>query len=119
MTTNNEQGRGYALIVGIYCIVKSVLNMILGGGFGDIIVAVVIAAVLFTGLQYMNYVTAAYLGFIALIHLPGNIAHIGDNWIYLLEGLIDIGCAVLLCMESNVKEHFTYKWDEIQDLFKK
>ena len=119
MVTNNEQGRMYALGVGIYCIIKSVLNMILGGGFGDIIVAVVIAAMLYTGLQYINYLTAAYLAFIVLIHLPHNITHIDDCWLYLLEGMFDIGCAALLVLNSDVKEHFTYEWQDVQDLFKK
>ena len=119
MTTNNEQGRMYALGVGIYCIIKSVLNMILGGGFGDIIVAVVIGAVLYTGLQYMNYVTAGYLAFIVLINFPHNVTHIDDCWIYLLEGAIDLGCAALLVLNSDVKEHFTFEWQDVPDLFRK
>ena len=119
MKTNNENGRKLALAVGIYAVVKAILNMILGAGFGEIIVALFIAAVLFTGLQYINYITAAYLADIVLIHLPGNISHIGSNWIYLIEAMIDVCCALLLCLNSDVKEHFTNKWDELPELFNK
>lgn len=117
MKTNNETGRLYCIIIGAYTIVKGILNMILGGGFGGIIVGIFILAVLFTGLQYMNYLTAAYLGFIVLINLPGNIMHISDNWIYLFEGFIDAGCAALLCLREEIKEHFENKWDELPELF--
>lgn len=119
MKTENENGRKLALAVGIYSIIKAVLNMILGGGFGDIIVGIFIAAALYTGLQYVNYITAAYLLYIALIHLPGNITHISDNWMYLIEGIVDIGCAALLFTNSDIKEHFTNKWDELPELFNK
>jgi len=119
LKTNNENGRKLALAVGIYTIVKAILNMILGGGFGDIIVGVFIAAALYTGLQYVNYVTAGYLVYIALIHLPANISHISDNWIYLIEGIADIACAALIFTNSDIKEHFTNKWDELPELFNK
>jgi len=117
MKTNNETGRLYCIFIGAYAIVKAVLNLILGAGFGDIIVGVFILAVLFTGLQYMNYLTAGYLAFIVLINLWANISNIGSNWIYLLEGFIDLGCAALLCFRSEIKEHFTNKWDELPELF--
>ncbi len=119
MKTNNEQGRMFCIGIGIYAIVKAILNMILGGGFGDIIVGIFILAVLYTGLQYMNYLTAGYMAFIVLINLPHNISNISDCWIYLLEGMIDLGCAALLCLRFEIKEHFTNRWDELPDLFNK
>ena len=117
MKTNNETGRLYCICIGIYCIVKAILNLILGDGFGNIIVGIFILAVLFTGLQYMNYLTAAYLAFVVLICLPTNIKNIGSNWLYLLEGFIDLGCAALLCLRAEIKEHFTNRWDELPELF--
>lgn len=32
MKTNNVQGRNFALIVGCYLIIKSIVNMVIGGG---------------------------------------------------------------------------------------
>ena len=59
MNTNNQTGRNISLIVGSYFILKSVINLILGGGVSDIVIAVAEAAALYTGLMYLNYVVAA------------------------------------------------------------
>lgn len=117
MKTNNETGRLFCIAIGIYSIVKAILNMILGGGFGGIIVGIFILAVLFTGLQYMNYLTAGFMASTVLLNLPHNISHIDDCWIYLIEAAIDIGCVVLLIFRAEIKEHFTNKWDELPELF--
>lgn len=110
MHTNNSKGRNIALIAGIYFIIKSILNLILGGGVFDVIISVAEAAVLYTGLMYMNYVIAAIAAIIVLVHLPANISHFTDNWLYLLEGVIDIIFAVIICINPNVREHFTNQW---------
>ena len=110
MNTKNQTGRNISLIVGAYFILKSVINLILGGGVSDIVIAVAEAAALYTGLMYLNYVVAAVAALIVIIHLPANISHFTDNWIYLLEGVIDIIFAVIICINPNVKEHFTNKW---------
>ncbi|MEE0187051.1 MAG: hypothetical protein U0I40_11515 [Oscillospiraceae bacterium] len=110
MNTNNQTGRNISLIVGAYFILKSVINLILGGGVSDIVIAVAEAVALYTGLMYLNYVVAAVAALIVIIHLPANISHFTDNWIYLLEGVIDIIFAVIICINPNVKEHFTNKW---------
>ena len=110
MNTNNQTGRNISLIVGSYFILKSVINLILGGGVSDIVIAVAEAAALYTGLMYLNYVVAAVAALIVIIHLPANISHFTDNWIYLLEGVIDIIFAVIICINPNVKEHFKNKW---------
>ena len=89
MKTNNRQGRSIALIVGVYFIAKSVLNLILGGSVLDVIIAAAEAVLLYTGLMYVNYI---------------------DNWLYLIEGIVDTICAVIICFSSNVKKHFTNKW---------
>lgn len=113
MKTNNEQGRTIALIIGIYFIAKSVLNLILGGGVMDIIISAVEAVALYTGLMYLNYVVAVIVAIVVLKNLIPNIQNLGSNWIYLIEGVIDAVCAVLICVSGNVKEHFTNKWSDI------
>ena len=107
MNTNNQTGRNISLIVGSYFILKSVINLILGGGVSDIVIAVAEAAALYTGLMYLNYVVAAVAALIVIIHLPANISHFTDNWIYLLEGVIDIIFAVIICINPVSYTHLT------------
>lgn len=109
MHTNNEKGRMLCIIMGAYFVIKAALNMFIGGGFSlsDLIIALALACALFTGIKFVNYVVAAVLVTVAVIHLPANISNIGSNWIYLTEGIIDIGCAALLCLQADIKEHFT------------
>lgn len=111
MKTNNQQGRNIALVVGIYFIVKSVINLILGGGILDVIISVVEAVALYTGLMYLNYVVAVIVGIVVVKNLWNNISNFGDNWFYLLEGVIDIICVIVICLNQSVKEHFTNKWE--------
>ena len=115
MKTNNDQGRLFTLGITVYLIIKVILNGIIGGYFdiGGIIVALIFGAAMFTGLKYVNYAVAVYLVLIAVIHLPTNIAHISSNWVYLLEGIIDIGCAAALCFFPPIKEHFTNGWNDV------
>lgn len=54
MNTNNQTGRNISLIVGAYFILKSVINLILGGGVSDIVIAVAEAVALYTGLMYFE-----------------------------------------------------------------
>lgn len=121
MKTNNAQGRSFCLIITGYLIAKAILNMILAGGFniGALLLAVLFGAAMYTGLQFVNDGVAVYLVVIAVVHLPGNISNIGTNWIYLIEGLADIACAALLCVQPQIKEHFTNKWNELGELFSK
>ena len=109
MKTNNEKGRMLCIIIGAYLIAKAVLNMFIGGGFSlsDMLIAVGLTCAMLTGIKFVNYGVAAVLVLIAAIHLPANISNISSNWLYLIEGIADIGCAVLLCVHSDIKEHFT------------
>ena len=109
MHTNDSKGRAMCIVIGIYFIAKTVLNMVISSGFSfsDIFIAVGLAVMIFTGLKYFNYLAAAILVVIALIYLPGNISNIDSNWLYLIEGILDIGCAVLLCVHRNIRQHFT------------
>ena len=109
MHTNNPKGRLLCIVISVYLIAKAVLNMVIGGGFSfsDMFIAVGLAVMLFTGFKYFNYMAAAVLALIAVIYLPQNISNISTNWLYLIEGIIDIGCAVLLCVHKDIREHFT------------
>ena len=120
MNTNNMQGRNIAIAMGVYIIIKAVLNMILGGGISilSLLWAVLLAVLLFMGFQYTNIGVGAVLFLGAVVHLPANISNFGSNWIYLIEGIIDIVCAVLLVTRNDIKEHFTNKWSEFGDYFK-
>lgn len=117
MKTNNEQGRTITIGITVYLIAKVILNGVLGGfSLFELIIAVLFGAVMFTGGKFANYVIAGFLALVALSHLPDNISDIGSNWIYLLEGIADIGCGAVLCFFAPVKEHFTNDW---QDIFSK
>ena len=125
--TNNEQGRTVCVAITAYMVAKAVINMFFGGfSFGGLVgmfvsigFALLIGVLMFTGLEYVNYGVAGYLALGFLAHLPGNILHITDNWIYLLEGLVDVGCAVVLLILPAVKEHFTNPWNEFLDNLRK
>ncbi|MDE5772014.1 MAG: hypothetical protein K2I06_10385 [Ruminococcus sp.] len=120
MKTNNPQGRNIAVAIGAYIIIKSVLNMIIGGGLSisSLLIAVGGALALFSGMQFVNLVVAGILFIVAVVHLPANISNFGSNWIYLLEGIADIVCAVLLVTKDDIKAHFTNQWTEVSDIFK-
>lgn len=115
MNVNNQKGLTIGIAVGIYQIIKLILNMILGGSLDVLTLLIGAAAFILaiTGIKYGNYAVAAVLALIALVHFPDNISNIGSNWIYLVEGIIDIGAAVVLCTSSDVKEQFSKGLDEI------
>ncbi len=115
MNPNNQKGMTIGIAVGAYEIIKLVLNIILGGGFDVLTLLIGAAAFILaiTGLKYGNYAVAAALTLIALVHLPDNISNISSNWIYLIEGIIDLGAAAVLCINFDVKEQFSKGIDEI------
>ncbi len=92
MNAKNEKGRNCLIAMAAYVIIKAVLNMILAGGFSlsGLFIALGTACLFFIWIKKFNYVIAAILAIVVAIHLPANLAHIGSNWIYLLEGVIDI-----------------------------
>ncbi|MCM1314952.1 MAG: hypothetical protein NC205_06700 [Prevotella sp.] len=120
MNTNNIQGRNIVTAMGVYIILKSVLNMIIAGGLSilSLLWAVLLAVLLFMGFQYTNIGVGAVLFLGAVVNLPANISNFGSNWLYFIEGVIDIVCAVLLVTRNDIKEHFTNKWSEFGDYFK-
>lgn len=120
MKTNNERGRTYVIIVGAYLLLKAILNMVIGGGLniGDLLFAVIAAAAMFSGLQYLNIAVSALLALAVVTNLPYNLTHLPSTLIYLVEAVIDAGAVVLLLVQNDVKEHFTNKWSDFSNLFK-
>lgn len=104
---NTNSGKNTCIVIGGYMVVKSIINLVMGPGLGNVItlvVSVVLAFTLIAGIKYFNFITAAYLVVIFLMHVAGNIA--GHHWFYLAEGIIDVICAFLLVAGSGVRAHF-------------
>ncbi len=108
----NETGKNITMAVGIYLIVKSVLNLILGFSFTNVlmlIIAGVIFVLLYKHVPYCNYIIAVYLGLVFIAHFWTNITNLGNSfvyWIYLLEGIIDLLAGLLLAFNKNVRAYF-------------
>ncbi len=115
MKTNNESGRRIVAVIGLYLIAKSILNMILSGGFAlnDLLLAAFEALALYTGLMYINYVVSVLLLLTVVSHIKTNLSDISAHLIYLIEATLDVLCVVLLLTKQNVKQHFTNNWSEI------
>lgn len=108
MESNVNNGRVFAVAIGIYQIIKVVLNGIIGSFvLSDILIAAAVFIVLAAGIKYCNYICAGVLALIAVMHLGTNIMNIGSNLIYLIEGILDIGAAVILCVNNDVKKFFS------------
>ena len=109
MNVKNEKGRNYNIAMAVYVVIKALLNMFLAGSFSlsSLFVALGCACLFFIWIRKFNYIIAALLAIVVIIHLPANIAHIGSNWIYLVEGAIDIVCAYLLVANNDIKENFS------------
>lgn len=120
MKTNSEKGRKFVVIIGVYLIAKTVLNMIIGGGFSilDLISPVILFLAMFSGLEYLNYAVAVIIAVPVLKNMLYNITHLPSSLIYLIEAFADVGAILLLVIQNDVKAHFTNKWSEISKLFK-
>lgn len=120
MKTNNAKGRNFVVIIGVYLIAKTVLNMIIGGGFNifDLIAPIVCFLAMFSGLECLNYAVAVIIAIPVLKNIGYNVTHLPSSLIYLIEAVADVGAIVLLVVQNDIKEHFTNKWSEISSLFK-
>jgi hypothetical protein len=108
MEGSSSKGRGLAMAIGIYAVVKAVLNGIIGSfAIFDIIIAIAILVFMIFGIKYSNYIIAALMVLVVAKNFGHNISDIGANWIYLLEAAIDIICAAVLCLSSDVKAFFS------------
>lgn len=104
-----ENGKKMITVVGAYMILKGILNLILGFSAGNVVSLLFAAVLIFAMLKripYSQYVTAIFLALIFLVNLPANLSNLGSNWIYLVEGLLDVGAAAILAFHKDVKDYF-------------
>lgn len=120
MKTNNKKGQLITIIIAIFIAAKTILNTILSGSL-DIkggLLEMILAALLVMGLQYTNLAVAIVIGAIALTAFPANCRNLPGSFIYLLEGITDMGVAIILCIIPAVKEHCSNAWNDIGSIFK-
>ena len=94
-------------LMGGYFVIKGIVNLVLGFSFQNIVILCVFAALAYLMLQkkpMTNYITAALLAVIVLIHIKYNI--INFRVLYLVEAAIDCVCAFTLVANNDVKEYF-------------
>ncbi|MGN0607248.1 MAG: hypothetical protein ACI4JM_12070 [Oscillospiraceae bacterium] len=114
MESNVNNGRTFAVAIGAYQVIKTIINAVIGGFvLSDMLIAAAMLIVLAAGVKYSNYICAGILALVAIMHLGDNIANIGSNLIYLIEGILDIGAAVILCINKDVKEFFSGNKTEV------
>ncbi len=104
-----ETGKKWVVGIGLYLMVKSILNLFLGFSASNVVtlvVSLVIFVLLVQRVPYIQYIVAVYLALLFLAHIGTNITNFSSNWIYVLEGLLDVGCAAVLVFEKNVKAFF-------------
>ncbi len=101
-------GKQIGTAFGGYAIFKAIINLFIGGiTLSNLIslgLGIVFLVLLLGGVKYAHFICGAITGIITAYYLPGNIANIGTNWMYLLEGIIDIAFIVLLFLDSDVQE---------------
>ena len=105
---DSVKGRSIASCIGVYMILKSVINLVIGFSVNNIVTLLVCVAFAYglrTGKKYFNYITAVFLAAIALYHLKGNID--GRQWLYLIEGIADIVCAAILVISKDIRGYFS------------
>lgn len=105
----SDRGQVLATAVGVYLVVKEILNGLIGGGINLIylIFAVAAAVCLWKGVKWSNLVVAVVLMALFCTHFVTNIQNLGFNvyLLYLIEGVIDAGAAVLLAFYPDVRRH--------------
>lgn len=104
-----ETGRKWVVGIGAYLIIKSVLNLLLGFGMSNLVmllVSVVALVLMLHRVPYISYIVAAFLLILFLLHIGSNISNIGSQWLYLLEGILDLDAAAVLIFEKNVRVFF-------------
>lgn len=99
-------GKKLSVLIGIWLMIKGVLNLLLGFGIGNLIslvVAVVFAYVLYIGMPYSNYIIGALVAIVVIKNLPYNLFHL--QIIYLAEAVVDAYCVFMLFVNANIKVH--------------
>lgn len=100
-------GKRISVLIGIWLMIKGVLNLLLGFSFGNLISLVVafgFAYVLYIGMPYANYIIAFLVAIVVIKNFPYNLVHL--KIIYLVEAVIDAYCVYLLVANEGVRKHF-------------
>lgn len=100
-------GKTFVTGISLWIVLKSLLNLILGFGLGNLIslvVAIGLAILLMANVPYMNYVVSVLLGIVVLKNLPYNLMNF--QILYLLEAVVDVICIVILVAVKGVKALF-------------
>ncbi len=110
---HSVNGRNLCGIIAGYMVIKCILNLFLNFGFSNILMLAVSAGLGFGMLisfKYMNYVTAAFLAVMVLIHIKDNLSNIGFNvhLVYIAEGIADLFCAFQLVVNKDIREFFNH-----------
>jgi len=103
----SEKGKQIVMGISIYLLLKQLLNVILGTGIFSMILPVFISVFLYLNLwEYTNYAAAALITLTALRYLPDNLRNLPSSWLYLTEGILDIGVSAVLILSQDVKAYF-------------
>lgn len=100
-------GRKIATCVGIWLVIKNIINLVLGFSVGNLISLIAAAAVVYIfnlGIPYANYIIAAVMAIVVIKNLPYNISHV--QILYLAEAVIDVIGIYILAANREVREHF-------------
>ncbi|MDE6021413.1 MAG: hypothetical protein K2H01_10535 [Ruminococcus sp.] len=109
----SSTGKNISIAVGVYVIIKALLNLILGFSFVNVlmlVVAGVIFVLLYKRMPYCNYIVAVYLALVFIAHFWTNITNLSNGfvyWIYLAEGILDLLAGALLAFNKDVKAYFS------------
>ncbi len=102
-----ERGQLLATAVGVYMILKEVINGIIGGGINIISLLVAVAATvcLFLGVKWSNIIVGILLVALFCTHFVENVTHLPQNLLYLIEGLLDAGGGAMLAFLPDIRRH--------------
>ena len=102
-----EQGKKIITGIGGYLIVKQLLNVILGAGVFSLVLPAAVSVFMALNLwNYTHYAVAGIVTLTALRYLPGNLGGLPGTWLYLTEGILDIGVSAVLVLSKDVKAYF-------------
>lgn len=102
-------GKNWVIGISAYLILKSILNLILGFSASNVvmlIVMIVAAVLMLRKIPFVQYILALLLVILFLSNFWNNVTHLGSNWLYFIEGILDVGCAAVLVFEKNVRAFF-------------
>ena len=102
-----EKGRKFVMAFSIYLLAKQVLNIMLGESIFSLVLPAAISVFLYLNLwEYTNYAAAALITLVALRYLQDNLRGLPSTWLYLTEGILDIGVSAVLILSQDIRAYF-------------